>query len=89
LSSVYIFYCFDKKFRREGINSNNIPNEIREILDGANNGRGNNYQDNAQNIGTEMQFRNNNQGPNNPFIGQNNNNWGPKPNFQNQGYPNN
>lgn len=32
VSSVFIFYCFDVKFRELGYSSNNIPPEINEAL---------------------------------------------------------
>lgn len=38
LSAIYIFYCFDRKFRAQGIRAGNIPPEIGRLLDGANDG---------------------------------------------------
>lgn len=35
LSCIYIFYCFDNKFKSLGIVANNIPKEIITIFDGA------------------------------------------------------
>jgi hypothetical protein len=42
VSSVFIFYCFDVRFKELGYSSNNMPNEINEVL-------GNyHYEDNKQ-----------------------------------------
>ena len=35
LSSIFIFYCFDQKFRKMGIPVHNIPREIKQIMDEA------------------------------------------------------
>lgn len=35
LSCIFIFYCFDAKFRAMGIVAENIPVEIKEIFDRA------------------------------------------------------
>lgn len=32
ISSVFIFYCFDVKFKEMGYGSNNMPAEINEAL---------------------------------------------------------
>lgn len=32
LSCIFIFYCFDKKFRSMGMKANNIPQEIHDIF---------------------------------------------------------
>ena len=32
VSSVFIFYCFDVRFRELGYSSNNMPNEINDAL---------------------------------------------------------
>lgn len=34
ISSVFIFYCFDVRFRELGYASNNMPNEINDALGG-------------------------------------------------------
>lgn len=36
LSCVFIFYCFDCKFRALGMEVNNIPPQMKEIFDQAN-----------------------------------------------------
>lgn len=32
LSSIYIFYCLDEELRGQGVQVDNIPKEIRELL---------------------------------------------------------
>ena len=32
LSAIFIFYCFDKKFREMGMQVNNVPEEIIELF---------------------------------------------------------
>ena len=32
LSSIFIFYCFDKKFNEMGMKVNNVPEEIKTLF---------------------------------------------------------
>jgi len=59
ISCMFIFYCFDLKFKREGINVGNIPKEMKELFDNAEGPSQNRHSNLPEH--TEMQLMGNNQ----------------------------